>query len=532
MNRELTPAKGGDDDEAVVDLMELPLWPATAGEWHPWLARKLGLGSLPHDLGLLVVVSSVLPVLVATFVLSMDLDAYMYGLGLLEEHGRRLGSKDTCTTNTIVAYIVSAICFACIVAAFGKGLSANPALVTIIKKNAEAEKDLYLETIKGVATTAHDSIRDGVTGGVTNALHAGQDQMANNLKEGLLEGDTQADDYAQTVAGGISNTANAIGSALEGVPADAVGDVKSFLEGQLKKSKLYGIVNVVRFCIAETAILIGLLAPSFGCGAVQIWAYIQAFFGGVGSALTLAILAWCALQMARDPSGMYKYFPGSQSNNIYQLVTGVTPRAILPDRGAVTGTMRINWTTKYIMMACGVSMGMGLFIQFLAAIFMTFQFSFACNGNNCDSPVQVWMSWGMAVAVKIPEITMYQMLFYTMVADFYAFMLGIVPCCCIFRRGYDDDDKKELCTCGGWLSCFSTRQNPPEIKGWCCSNSCGVRLEKMFFSFYQWFYMFIDKPLSGVRSFVICYHRVFSPKCYVPPPCGIDWDKVRVEYRE
>ena len=49
-------------------------------------------------------------------------------------------SADTssCAANTITAYFVSAICFGVLVAGFGKGLSANPALVKIIEKNVEA----------------------------------------------------------------------------------------------------------------------------------------------------------------------------------------------------------------------------------------------------------------------------------------------------------------------------------------------------------------------------------------------------------
>ena len=49
-------------------------------------------------------------------------------------------SADTssCAANTTAAYFVAAIFFGVIAAGFGKGLSANPALVKIIEKNVEA----------------------------------------------------------------------------------------------------------------------------------------------------------------------------------------------------------------------------------------------------------------------------------------------------------------------------------------------------------------------------------------------------------
>ena len=50
-----------------------------------------------------------------------------------------------------------------------------------------------------------------------------------------------------------------------------------------------------------------------------------------------------------------------------------------------------------------------------------------------------------------------------------------------------------------------------------------------FFSFYQWFYMFIGKPLDGLKSFNIGIPFLKFP---IPPPFGIAWDKVRDEYRE
>ena len=53
MNREAVPLA---KPELVLSFMaeppeehqpDFPLWPAKEKEWHPWLARVLGLGSLP-----------------------------------------------------------------------------------------------------------------------------------------------------------------------------------------------------------------------------------------------------------------------------------------------------------------------------------------------------------------------------------------------------------------------------------------------------------------------------------------------------
>ena len=81
---------------------------------------------------------------------------------------------------------------------------------------------------------------------------------------------------------------------------------------------------------------------------------------------------------------MYKYFPGCQSNKLYELVTGVKVRAILPDRGAVSGTLRINWTTKYMMMACGVTMGVGLLVQVDLGAMNTFTLSWPETNCVCS----------------------------------------------------------------------------------------------------------------------------------------------------
>ena len=92
MNRETVPlakpelvvslAEPPEEHQTEADLVDFPLWPAKEKEWHPWLARMLGLGSLPYNLGFLAVGSSVLPVLVAIFLLSadMDLDIHTYTL--------------------------------------------------------------------------------------------------------------------------------------------------------------------------------------------------------------------------------------------------------------------------------------------------------------------------------------------------------------------------------------------------------------------------------------------------------------------
>lgn len=409
-----------------------------------------------------------------------------------------------CTTNTLIAYFVCAVLYAFICAGFGMNLGRNPKLVEIIKRNAMAEINSYVEKAKATPGAAKDIV-------VKNAT-----AQATSLVEGAKAGDVALEDAG-----------SAVEDALKNVAAGSVDDVKNYLEGQLKNTKLYGIFDICRFCVAETAVLIGLLAPSFGCGAVNTWAHVQAVFGSTGSFLTIAILAWCSLQMALDESGMYKYFPGSQSNKLYELITGVKVRAILPDRGQKSGTMRINWTTKYILMACGVSLGVGLFIQFLAAVFVTAKVF--CDdesddaSSHCGEPVQAWTSWFAAVSAKAPEIVMYQMLWGTMVSDFCFACLGFLPWCCCLRRGYDEDDKLELCSCGGLLSCFSTRHTPPPVKRCGISNACAIGIEKIYFAFYQWFYMFIDRPPNGFKR---CGPLI------IPPPCGIAWHLVWEEYRE
>ena len=67
---------------------------------------------------------------------------------------------------------------------------------------------------------------------------------------------------------------------------------------------------------------------------------------------------------------------------------------------------------------------LGLFLLFLSAVFATFKFEFACgeDGEDCESVGRVWILWFIAVANQAPQIAMYQLLFFTMVMDFWAFM--------------------------------------------------------------------------------------------------------------
>jgi hypothetical protein len=89
---------------------------------------------------------------------------------------------------------------------------------------------------------------------------------------------------------------------------------------------------------------------------------------------------------------------------------------------------------------------------------------------------------------------------------------------------YDEDDKKELFSCYGRLSCFSTRSDPP--KGRC--NFCSRCIEKIFFAFYQWFYVFIDKPLSGFKWFTVIPCYFFS----IGFVYNLNWEAVAKEYEE
>ena len=65
-----------------------------------------------------------------------------------------------------------------------------------------------------------------------------------------------------------------------------------------------------------------------------------------------------------------------------------------------------------------------MFGMFLSAVFATFKFEFACgeDGEDCESVGRVWILWFIAVANQAPQIAMYQLLFFTMVMDFWAFM--------------------------------------------------------------------------------------------------------------
>lgn len=452
------------------------------GEWHPWLAQQLELGSLPLSQGLLVVTVALMPSM-AVFVTGAFLTTEYDMPGMISH--RRLGEYDNCTANTMAAYFVAALVFAIALFAFGRVLGSNKALVDMIKFNAQAEKDKYLAGISGV--------------------------VAGEVKKGAKEAAKE----------GVIAAAKAGGDAEAGldVASGSVEDkAKAFLEKQLKSSRFYGLFNLVRFIIAEVAILVGLLGPFLlGCGEAGIWATIQAFVGLIGCSLALGIPLWCVLQMSRDSTGMYKYFPGSQSNKLYELSTGIKPRAVLPDKGEVSGKPRMNWITKYQLCACGASIGLGLIIQFISAILLIFGI-----GGDSSTAGMAFFTFFVCLLSKLPECFMYGLLWYFFILDFWFFMLGLNPFCFCFRRGYDEDDKKELFSCRGLLSCFSTRSDPPTRK----CNGCSRWFEKKFFSFYQWCYCFIDKPLSG---FTWC--KIWPlPPIYIVT--GFKWSAVAKEYEE
>ena len=165
-----------------VDVVDTPLWPARKGEWHPWPARRLGLGSLPLRHGIAAVVVSLVPTVVAALALSFG-TAPFAGIVLGPDYsGRRLsGSSDTCTTGTIAAYGACAVSFVLIAAAFARGLSKNPAIVEIIRQNAEAERDKFLAMAGGAVKEAVKSAEEHVTDKVQSI----KDQVKDDIKEGL-----------------------------------------------------------------------------------------------------------------------------------------------------------------------------------------------------------------------------------------------------------------------------------------------------------------------------------------------------------
>lgn len=363
----------------------------------------------------------------------------------------------------------------------------------MMKLNADIEKEKFLAMGSGVAKAAQGGAQDALKDAASSQAKAA---ASGNLSEPLIE------ESVDDVAGSVEDKA------------------KAFLESQLKSSKLYGIFDLGRFVVAEVAILVGLLGPLvLGCGNADVWSGVQMGVGVIGCAISLGIPLWCVLQMSRDKYGMYKFFPGSQSNKLYELCTGVKVRAVIPDRGEVSGKMRMNWITKYQLCACGASMGLGLLIKFIAAILLLFNV-----GGKSKSAPMAFATFGVCLISKLPECYMYVGLWFTFCADFYAFLFGLVPCCPCCMRKYDDDDKKELFSCGGCLSCFSTRSEPPVGK----FNWPAVFIEKKFFAFYQWFYVFIDKPLAG---FTWC--KIFPCICcsiYIIT--GFNWSAVAKEYEE
>jgi hypothetical protein len=476
-----------------------------AAEWEPWIARKLELGSLPLFQGLAVVAVALAPsvAVIATgtyFNGAYDGLYYVDGSRRLDS-GSSTGTGDgggdddssKCTTNTIIAYGAAAVVFAIALAVFGRVLGSNRALVDMMKLNADMEKEKFLGLGSGVAKAAQGGAQDALKDAAASQAKAA---VTGHLSEPLIE------ESAEEAAGSVEDKA------------------KAYLESQLKSSKLYGIFDLGRFVVAEVAILVGLLGPLvLGCGNADIWSGVQMGVGVIGCAISLGIPLWCVLQMSRDKYGMYKFFPGSQSNKLYELCTGVKVRAVLPDRGEVSGKMRMNWITKYQLCACGASMGLGLIIKFIAAILLLFNV-----GGKSKSAPMAFATFGVCLISKLPECYMYVGLWFTFCADFYAFLFGLVPCCPCCMRKYDEDDKKELFSCGGCLSCFSTRSDPPVGK----FNWPAVYIEKKFFSFYQWFYVFIDKPLAGftwckILPCICCSLYIIT---------GFNWSAVAKEYEE
>jgi hypothetical protein len=365
-------------------------------EWNPWLARKLDLGSVPLYQGLAVVAVALLPsaavVAVGTLSFENDDDLRMYdGFRRLDggtgTGGGKSGdskSDSSCTTNTIIAYFVAGAIFAMAMGAFFKVLGSNQALVQMMKLNADMEKKKFL-SVGSASKSAGKSVASASAGKA----------LSQTQFEEFVEESSEGSDKAT-----------------------------AFIEGQLKKSKFFCIFNLCRFVLAEVAILVGLLGPFvLGCGDVGIWTGIQMGVGIIGSAISLGIPLWCVIQMSRDKYGMYKFFPGSQSNKLYELCTGVKVRAVLPDRGEVSGKMRMNWITKYQLCACGASMGLGLIIKLVAAILLLFNI----GGKKDGAPIAFAMFF-VCLFNKLPECFMYTALWYTFCADFYFFFLGLFSC--------------------------------------------------------------------------------------------------------
>jgi hypothetical protein len=533
----------GDDDEhpkSHIDTVSIDTVVTAPkvepGEWYPWLAQKLELGPLPLPQGLAVVAVALLPS-VAVFSVGAAgrnglipdeySDANVIGHRLLKS-----SDDSKCTQNTIIAYVVCAIVFALALFAFGYTLTANKALMAMVKVNAEEERKKFVGGLSDQAKATGQGAVDDVQGSAQGAVDGAQESAKSGMwgmGKAALTGDlteplvgNTADNVETSVEDGIGDVENSVEDAI-GTFSDPVALAQKALDKQLRSSKLFSIFNLVRWVIAEVAVLVGLLGPLvLDCGVNNAWAYLQGVLGILGCALALGIPLWCVLQMARDKYGMYKYFPASQSNKLYELSTGVKVRAVLPDRGEVSGKPRMNWITKFQLMVCGFSLGMGLFIKWIYAIVLLVFYS--NHGDPTSSQSQAietaWITWAVALVSKLPECIMYFMLWCFFVGDFFFFVLGLFPCLCVCARHYDEDDKKELFSCGGGLSCLSTRGDPPAKRG----NCCAVWIEKKYFAFYQWFYVFIDKPLSGFT-----YCKLFCC-CYCPS--GLKWEAVKKENDE
>lgn len=433
------------------------------GEWKPWLAHKLDLGSLPLFDGICVIICSTLPAVAAIglSIFRVQFGAAIQGHQPSSKLHRQLSDDEknaSCATNTTVSIIVVLIIFAVTLYAFFRSLLSNPNLASIINESAEIERQKYASK-QGAETLA--------LGGAQSAYDGAKSAATDATKEAafdVLKGD------------GLH-----IDGTVDSVVSSAEESFNKYFQGKLHATKLWGFFNLGRFCVAETTILIGLISPAFGCATPSIFGWVKAFVGFFGSALALGIPLWLICNMSRSTTGMYRYFPGSQSNKIYELATGIKPRALIPDRGEVSGKMRLNWTTKYQLGCCGVSIGLGLILQFVTAIIQTIY--------GEPEAAQTWIFFLATVAAKYFEICMYWLLAFLYWLDFTCFVFGlpVCGCCpCYFcpwcRRGYDDDDKKELCSCGGFLSCFSTRSEPPKIKTYeCISNDIAVFLEAYFF---------------------------------------------------
>merc|ERR1719223_122925 len=121
---------------------------------------------------------------------------------------------------------------------------------------------------------------------------------------------------------------------------------------------------------------------------------------------------------------MYKFFPGSQSNKLYELATGIKVRAVIPDKGH-SGKRRLSWLTKWQICAVGVSLGLGLLILFISAILLSV--------NGCEEEAKLaWYTFGTTLVVKLPECFMYYLLQWAIFIDHSSVFFGALCCFGIF----------------------------------------------------------------------------------------------------